>query len=371
MVASASNFAWENPSTNVTARFAYDYSFEDLAVLFAAWGFSPAQAARTFTGLHRRGISDYRSLAGTVPNQLIDKLEQESLPIDPVSSLETRPSADGATKFLFHLVRGGTVEGVLMPFGKRFTLCISSQVGCALGCTFCATGTMGFRRHLSSGEMVAQVLHMRRLSGGFNGKAARLNVVFMGMGEPLHNLTNVMATFEILTHRHGMVLPDRDVAVSTSGLVSKIQEISSFNRRPQLMVSIAATTDYRRSQLMPVNRRWPLESLLTCLESYPLRKRERIMLSYVVIAGVNDDAENASRLAAMSKRFPSLINLIPMNPHETAPGMTEPGEVRLQGFYETLMDHGAFVTIRRSRGRDVAGACGQLVQSLNPYQLEP
>jgi 23S rRNA (adenine2503-C2)-methyltransferase len=220
---------------------------------------------------------------------------------------------------------------------------------------------MGFRRHLGAGEIVSQVYHMIRDNQGHFRQAKRRNVVFMGMGEPLHNLDNVMAAFDLLTHRHGLVLSERDVAVSTSGLVPKIEALARRERRPQLMVSIAATSDEERSATMPVNRAYGLEELLRCLERYPLRKRERIMLSYVLIAGVNDSPRQAGQLAAMAERFPSLVNLIPLNEHEHAPGLREPAEAALQRFYQTLLDLGAFATIRRSRGRDVAAACGQLV----------
>ncbi len=355
-------FAWEQPTAAVAPRYAVDYRFEEMAALFQSWGFKRGNAERAFSAVYRGGINDYRELEGILPRGLLDRLTAGAMPLDPVARVEVSPSEDGSTKFVFHFHRGDAVEGVFMPFGKRTTLCISSQVGCAMGCTFCATGVMGFRRHLSAGEMVSQVLHMLKASGGTTGRGDRVNVVFMGMGEPLHNLDGVLAVYDILTHRHGLVLSERDVAVSTSGLVSRIQKLGGMERRPQLMVSIAATTDEARSALMPVNRAWPLEDLLKCLEAFPLRKRERIMLSYVIIAGKNDSDEDAERLAAMAARFPSLVNLIPMNAHDDAPGMIEPAEERLQRFYRTLLDKGAFATIRRSRGRDVAGACGQLVK---------
>jgi 23S rRNA (adenine2503-C2)-methyltransferase len=221
---------------------------------------------------------------------------------------------------------------------------------------------MGFRRHLSPAEMVAQVLYLVRASGATRGQKGKLKVVFMGMGEPLHNIEAVLTTHEILTDQQGMGLSERDVAVSTSGLVSKIERLARYRHRPQLMVSIAATTDEARSALMPVNRAWPLAQLTGCLETFPLRKREKILLGYVVIAGNNDTDEDAIRLAAMARRFPSLVNLIPMNPHVDAQGMNAPEETSLQRFYRILLNEGAFATIRRSRGQDVAGACGQLVR---------
>jgi 23S rRNA (adenine2503-C2)-methyltransferase len=273
------------------------------------------------------------------------------------------PSEDGSTKYVFTLYDGAKIESVYMPRGAYRTLCISSQVGCALGCTFCATGAIGFKRNLSAGEILGQVIHMRCMHPEEGGQPGRWNVVFMGMGEPLHNLANLMRAFDSLTHPHGMVLSQKDVAVSTAGLVPKICELAKHSPRPRLMVSIAATSNQERSAVMPVNRAYPLEILLETLENFPLQHRERIMLSYVLIAGVNDRDEDAERLITMSRRFPSLVNLIPMNAHAASPGMDEPEEAHLLRFARLLRDAGVFATIRHSRGRDVAAACGQLAAS--------
>jgi len=354
--------AWEGAVEAASPLYFGDTSLEGLIARLEPLGFDRGHATRAFRAVHRMGIDSYEALAGHIPRRLIDRLA-ETMPLDPVASVTEHPSTDGSVKYLFRFVAGDDVEAVLMPAGKRTTLCISSQVGCAMGCTFCATGTMGFRRHLSPAEMVAQVRYLLRASGGTRGRGDRINVVFMGMGEPLHNLDAVLTTHQILTHREGLVLSERDVSVSTSGLVSKIQRLATYPHRPQLMVSIAATTDEARSALMPVNRAWPLSTLIDCLATYPLRKRERILLGYVVIAGENDSRGDAVRLAAMAARFPSLVNLIPMNSHEGAPDMQAPDEPALQRFYRYLLDQGAFATIRRSRGRDVSGACGQLVRA--------
>lgn len=357
------SYAWEQANLAPPAAYIFDYTFADFANLVQGWGFKQANAQAIFVGLLRRWYGDYDHFPkNTLPKALVARLNGvDGLGLSPFQQVDRFPSRDGSVKYLFHLARGGQVEAITMPADNRTTLCISSQVGCALGCTFCATGAMGFGRHLTAGEMTGEVLWMlqdRFPKGG--GWPHKVNVVFMGMGEPLHNLNQVLKTYDNLTHTHGMALSDRDVAVSTSGLVPKIEQMAQQDRRPQLMVSIAATEDNARSAIMPVNRAYPLETLLRTLERFPLRKREVIMLSYVLIEGVNDTAEDADRLAAMSKRFPSLINLIPMNEHADSPGMHEPAEARLQWFATRLMDQGAFTTIRRSRGRDVAGACGQL-----------
>ena len=366
------SFPWEQPAPSESLGSLLDLTFDRLLQQMVDHGFKAIHATRLFEGIHRHGFTKTEQFPeGFLPAKLFVWLGENYPAIDPIVAADPFPSGDGATKYNFRLKTGDQVEGVFMPFAGRSTMCISSQVGCAMGCTFCATGTMGFRRHLSPGEMVSQVLHMKRNHFGTHPGAQRFNIVFMGMGEPLHNLENVMAAFNILTHRFGLVLAPRDIAVSTSGLVKGIRALAGFRERPQLMVSIAATDDRERSALMPVNRAYPLASLLTCLESYPLRKRERIMLSYVLIAGENDSDRHAEALAAMAARFPSLVNLIPMNPHEGSPGMKEPAETRLNGFYKTLVNRGIFTTIRRSRGRDVAGACGQLVNLVSGPKPKP
>ena len=354
-------YAWETPETVAAKRFLLDYEFEELRELFAGWGFKEANAAEIFMGVQRRGYTQWSSFERRAPRALLERLQSpDAPPLNVFSKVEEYPSSDGSVKFAFFLEDGNVIESVSMPFGDYQTLCVSAQVGCALGCTFCATGAMGFRRQLTPAEIVGQVLHMRREHRPANRGFNRYNVVFMGMGEPLHNLDNVLKAFRMMTHRHGMVLSAKDIAVSTSGLVPKIEMLARQTHRPRLMVSIAATTDEARSAIMPVNRAYSLETLLCALERFPLGPRERIMLSYVLIAGVNDRAEDAVRLSAMSRRFPSLVNLIPMNEHADSPGMTEPDEAHLRQFLMDLRARGVFTTIRRSRGRDVAGACGQL-----------
>ncbi|CAM2006978.1 23S rRNA (adenine(2503)-C(2))-methyltransferase RlmN [Acanthopleuribacter pedis] len=355
-------FTWEQIDETSYYDCLLDYSHAELTRLVAERGFKSIHADRLFAALHR-GDHDDPTLFDRLqlPKPMLALLNSDDAPKrSPFQRIEAFPSNDGSVKYLYHLPNGAQIESVFMPFKNRNTFCISSQVGCAMGCTFCATGAMGFRKHLSAGEIVGQVLHMRLRHPNPRGQTTRFNVVFMGMGEPLHNLNNVMKTVDLLTDPHGLVLSERDIAVSTSGLVPKIEQMASYKKRPHLMVSIAATNDGNRSSIMPVNRAYNLEKLLACLERYPLRRRERIMLSYVVIAGVNDRDEDIAALLAMSQRFPSMINLIPMNEHELSPGMQEPEEKRLQRMYQTLLDAGAFATIRRSRGRDVAGACGQL-----------
>lgn len=272
-------------------------------------------------------------------------------------------SEDGATKLLLR-THGDLIEAVHMPRDVgtgRVTLCVSSQVGCALGCTFCATASMGFRRHLSAGEIVAQVLVVLHALGPRH--PSELTLVFMGMGEPLHNFKQVARAIEILAMPAGLGVPPRRITVSTSGLVPQIAELGALSARPLLAISLNATTDSSRRELMPINRRYPLAELRAALERYPLRARERITVEYVLLEGVNDSLDDAVRLAEFCESFPHHINLIPFNAHAHAE-FRAPSEQSLERFTRAIMQHRrTLVTVRRSRGRDIQGACGQLVQA--------
>lgn len=362
----AATFPWDLEPKSGQPRLAMDFTYDELMARFRSWGLKAGNLDRFWRGLYKFG---YRSATDfgpqtSLPKRLLIDIENGALPLSPFAETAPYPSRDGSVKYRFTLWGGGDIECVYMPHKGRITICVSSQVGCAMGCTFCATGKMGLVRQLSAGEIVGQVSEVMRHHPFPKGKRASLNVVFMGMGEPLHNLPQVMRAFDILTHPKGHAIYERDVAVSTSGLVKKIQQLAQYERRPQLMVSIAATHNEARSAVMPVNRAHPLEELMETLSNYPLRNREKIMLSYVLIQGVNDTPEDVDRLAGLSLKVPSMINLIPMNEHEGSPNMSEPGEDTIQWFTRQLLERGAFVTIRRSKGRDVAAACGQLVNQI-------
>jgi 23S rRNA (adenine2503-C2)-methyltransferase len=278
--------------------------------------------------------------------------------------LERHPSEDGSTKLVLGLSDGHRIEAVHMPRPeeeRRVTYCISSQVGCALGCTFCATGAMGILRNLTAGEIVGQVLTLQRELGPRLGEA--ITLVFMGMGEPLHNLAHVHRAITVLCHPEGAMLSPWRITVSTAGLVSGIEKLARMTPRPLLAVSLNATTDAQRSATMPVNRAWNLARLRQALDAWELKKHERLLFEYVMLAGVNDTLEDADRLAAWlgELRHRHTVNLIPMNEHAKA-AFREPPEERLQAFATRLHNLGCFVTVRRSRGRDVQGACGQLAR---------
>jgi 23S rRNA (adenine2503-C2)-methyltransferase len=278
--------------------------------------------------------------------------------------LEAHPSDDGATKVVLGLGDGERIEAVHMPRevrSPRVTLCISSQVGCAMGCTFCATGAMGIRRNLSAGEIVGQVLALIRALGP--AQAHSVTLVFMGMGEPLHNLDNLHKAIRILNHPAGLNISTRRITVSTSGLAPAIERLALLRPRPWLALSLNATTDEARSRVMPVNRVWNLARLRLALERWTLAPGERLLVEYVLMAGENDSLEDADRLADWlgPLRSGHNVNLIRMNEHASS-SFREPAEARLQAFLDRLKARGCFVTVRKSRGRDVLGACGQLLK---------
>ncbi|HEX2641389.1 MAG TPA: 23S rRNA (adenine(2503)-C(2))-methyltransferase RlmN [Thermoanaerobaculia bacterium] len=282
--------------------------------------------------------------------------------------VERHPSADGSTKLVLGLADGHRIEAVHMPRkdgDPRVTYCVSSQVGCALGCTFCATGAMGIIRNLTAGEIVGQVLAVQRALGPRCGES--INLVFMGMGEPLHNLDHVHRAITVLCHPEGTGLSPWRITVSTAGLVSGIEKLARLDPRPQLAVSLNATTDAARSAVMPVNRAWNLARLRQAIDAWELKRNERFIFEYVLLAGVNDTPEDADRLAAWlgDLRHRHNLNLIPMNEHAHA-DFREPAEERTQAFASRLHAQGCFITVRRSRGRDVQGACGQLARRTAP-----
>ncbi|HEY3271730.1 MAG TPA: 23S rRNA (adenine(2503)-C(2))-methyltransferase RlmN [Geothrix sp.] len=338
-----------------------------LKALVSALGEPAWRGDQLFDGLYRQRWTRWEQFS-SLSKSLRARLEAQ-VDLAWPAIVQSEPSSDGSTKHVFELADGKQVEGVFMPYEDRVTLCLSSQVGCAMGCTFCATGQMGIVRNLTAAEIVGQVVAMLNHHGHPEGLP--VNLVFMGMGEPLHNLDHLMAAFRVLTDPKGLAIPPRRITVSTSGLVSGIERLGTFAKRPRLALSLNATTDERRSRIMPVNRVWNLEALAAALAAFPLQSGERITLEYVLLKGVTDSLEDGRRLTAFARHFPAKVNLIPFNPHEGS-GFEPPEESRVGALCRLLADAGLPVSVRRSRGQDVAGACGQLVRqesSRRPHGL--
>ncbi len=272
----------------------------------------------------------------------------------------TRNSEDGAAKYLFRLRDGETVEAVYIPESGRDTLCISSQAGCRVGCRFCMTGQKGFRRNLSAGEIVGQVLAVIR-EGSLEEKG--FNVVFMGMGEPLHNYRNVMKAFRILSDPDGIGLSHRKITISTSGIVPVMREMAGEKKIPSLAVSLNAADDETRDRIMPVNREWNIAELLQACRDFPLEGNRRITIEYVLLRKINDSLEDAEQLGRLLKGLKVKINLIAYNSNPGLP-YSPPEPDRIIRFKEQLTAMGLSAFIRASRGSDVGAACGQLAGSI-------
>jgi 23S rRNA (adenine2503-C2)-methyltransferase len=264
-------------------------------------------------------------------------------------------SSDDTRKLLFDLPGGVQVESVIIPDFPRLTLCISSQAGCGMGCTFCATARLGLRRNLSAVEIVGQVLAARRL---LRDDERLTNIVFMGMGEPLANYDSVVEAVDMLTSEWGIGISARRVTVSTVGLVPAMQRLVR-ETSVHLAVSLSGTTDEQRVRLMPINRRYPLAELMRMCRELPIPQRRRITFEYVMLAGVNDSMEDAGRLVRLLHGIRSKVNLIPFNPFPDS-GFRPSSPRTIDQFQKRLLVSGVAATIRRSRGRDIAAACGQL-----------
>jgi 23S rRNA (adenine2503-C2)-methyltransferase len=265
-------------------------------------------------------------------------------------------SRDGSRKYLFKLGDGKHIESVLIPERDHFTLCVSSQVGCALGCLFCQTATGGFERNLARAEIVGQV---RDIKNELNNSEQLRNIVFMGMGEPLANYQNLISALDTITDNdYGLRFATRRITVSTAGLVPCILALGR-KTKVNLAISLNATDNHTRSRLMPINRKFPIEDLLEACRHYPLPAGRRITIEYILIKGVNDTVADAERLAKLLQSIRCKINLIPLNPHGGC-AFKRPSETAIQAFFKILYDKNYTVIIRRSKGEDISAACGQL-----------
>ncbi len=304
---------------------------------------------------------------------------KENIQIYRLVERNSQQALDGTHKFLWDLVDGKTIESVIIPAAlreksedafeeksfsgravsddvmsdrwSRLTACISSQVGCAMACKFCLTGIQGLDRNLQTHEIVTQVYELRRL-------APITNIVFMGMGEPLHNFENVVKACQILLDQDGLGFSKRKVTVSTSGLVPAIEELGK-RIGVSLAISLNGTTDEQRTQIMPVNKKWNIEKLLEVCRNYPLGSHRRITFEYVMLKGINDSLEDAQRLTKLIRGIPSKINLIPFNEHSGSE-FKRPSDETVRQFQKYLLDRQITATVRISRGRDILAACGQL-----------
>ncbi len=337
-----------------------NFSQVDLIEYVESLGQPPFRGRQIMSWLYRPSVNQFSQMTDLAKS--FREILKEKAYISRFTEPRIEKSADGCIKFGFHLDDGHMVESVLIPEPDRNTLCISSQVGCAMGCAFCLTATMGFIRNLTPAEIVNQVCAVRDYlittsERGENGGKIT-NVVYMGMGEPLNNLDNVITSLDILTEQRGLDLAARRITVSTCGIVPRLNKLgikSSVN----LAISLHAADNKTRQRLMPVNKRYPIDELLQACRNFPLPKRKRIMFEYILLKGINDSDNDARKLAEKLRDIPCKINLLPYN-ESTELSFRNPGKERLLAFQKILIDAHLTVFIRHSRGTDISAACGQL-----------
>ncbi len=344
-----------------------EFDLQSLTDWCAALGEKRFRAVQLFRWIHQKGESDFARMSD-LAKSLRDKLAHTAV-VQPLKILSEQASADGTIKWLFDVGGGDAVETVFIPETDRGTLCLSSQAGCAVGCRFCSTGHQGFSRNLTTAEITAQLWfaehHLRQRLGCPVGERVISNVVMMGMGEPLQNYNALLPALRTMLDDHGYGLSRRRVTVSTSGVVPMIERLQR-DCPVALAVSLHAPTDALRDQLVPLNRKYPLAELLTACRSYlSAAPRDFITFEYCMLDGVNDSPEQAHELIALvagqggAPRVPCKINLIPFNPFP-ASGLTRSSNERVQVFARLLQDAGLVTTVRKTRGDDIAAACGQL-----------
>lgn len=307
------------------------------------------RAVQIFKWLYQHDVSSFDEMTN-VSKALRQELSQTAC-ISRLEAETVEVGSDGTRKYLFVLEDGNAVEAVIIPDEDRNTLCISSQAGCAMQCAFCLTGTFSLARNLTTAEIVNQILAVRR-------DVEVRNIVMMGMGEPLHNLDNVIPALQIMSEDNGLQLSSRRVTVSTCGLVPELERLGR-EVTVNLAVSLNATTDELRDRIMPVNKVYPIASLLAALKKFPLPGRRKVTIEYVLLGGLNDSLEDAKRLVRLLSDIPCKINLIPYNPHEAA-DFVPPTRSALDAFHKYLLDRHFTVITRDSRGSDISAACGQL-----------
>ena len=327
------------------------------------------RAPQIFRWIHQRGAVDFAEMTD-LSKDMRAKLAASARIGRVEKDLEQR-SVDGTVKYRFRTHDNKLIESVYMPSADRKTLCVSTQVGCAMACTFCMTGTLGLKRNLTAGEIVAQVHAVNREirhQEGLQIYRPLTNLVFMGMGEPLHNFENLKTALGILEAEEGPNFSHRHITVSTVGLVPMIERFGA-ETRVKLAISLNASNDEQRSKMMPVNRKWNIAALMDACRKFPLRQGRRITFEYVLLSGVNDTDEDAARLIELMRDLPAKVNLIPYNENPGL-GFQTTVEKRAEEFRD-LLDRGHVAAfIRQNRGRDIAGACGQLANVDGPKPAE-
>ncbi len=332
-------------------------SLPQLTDFLVSLGLPKFRGTQVFAWLYRPNVTDFSNMTD-LPKDLRESLAaRASFAWPQIAEIER--SNDGTAKFGFKLKDDNYIEAVLIPDEERNTLCVSVQVGCAMGCEFCLTGGIGFKRNLTPGEIVGQVIRARDwLNATTDATPGLNNIVFMGMGEPLANFDNLLVALDILTEQRGLDFSERRITVSTCGLVPKIIELGQTTK-VNLAVSLHSVNDSIRSQLMPINKKYPVDEVLEACRNFPMPKRKRIMFEYILIRDLNDAEADAAMLAHKLKGIPCKINLLPYNESAGLP-FRRPADKTIELFQKTLWKAGYTVLVRSSRGADISAACGQL-----------
>ena len=339
----------------------FDYTISDLSRFLEEQFAMPSfRATQIFEWVYKRRVEDIQSMTniGVKDRELL----ATALVFPKAKIQERQISLDGTRKYLFEVDNGDLVEAVMIKQPTRMTLCVSSQVGCGMNCKFCRTATMGFRRNLRTSEIIQQVLGVIDDAKNFGDMFT--NVVFMGMGEPLHNFKGVVGALEVLTDLKGLAIPARKITVSTVGLVPAIKKFGEAcaatpTGLANLAVSLNATTDEVRSQVMPINQKFSIAELLETLQAFPLKPRRRITIEYVMLHGINDTPDDLARLPKLLRKLPVKVNLIPYN-ENAGLGFKSPPNDLIAHWHRNLASSGLDVTVRWSKGQDIKAACGQL-----------
>ena len=339
-----------HPSTDLA-----ELEAEELEAQLDALRVAPFHARQLYRWIYKHGVSDIDRMTD-LGRPLRAMLKAEFVLTTP-RVVKDEVSIDGTRKFLLELADRRQIEAVFIPDTPAMTFCISTQVGCAMSCGFCLTGKMGLVRNLTAGEIAGQVRVLAAATGLLD---RAFNIVLMGMGEPLHNYDNTMKALRMLHSEHGLAVSPRRITLSTVGIVPGLDRLAREPLMPNLAISLHATTDQARTALVPPNRKYPLQEILAACRRFPLKKRSRITFEYVLLAGVNDSPEDAHRLVKLLAGIKSKVNLIPLN---AAPGIPyeRPSDEQVDRFAEILADGKLTVSVRKSRGRDIRAACGQLI----------
>jgi 23S rRNA (adenine2503-C2)-methyltransferase len=337
-----------------------ELDLRELESALRALNAEPFHARQLYRWIYRRGVTDFEQMSD-LSKELRRQLNG-AFTVRTPSVVADDLSTDGTRKLELELADGCRVESVFIPDTPAMTFCISTQVGCAMGCGFCLTGRMGLVRNLTAGEIAGQVSVLAAATGM---RERTFNIVLMGMGEPLHNYDNTMKALRMLHAEPGFAISPRRVTLSTVGIVPALERLQREPLMPNLAISLHATTDAQRSALVPPNRKYPLAEILSVCRAFPLRKRSRITFEYVLLADVNDTPDDARRLAALLSGIKAKVNVIPLN---EAPGIpyARSSDRTVDAFAQTLAERHVTVSVRKSRGRDIRAACGQLIVGDGP-----